>query len=77
MATLEMSIKLLKQKIELQEKDLVHRARQIPQEMIKSASAAILPTVLSQISLSGILKIVKLAPLTKSLFSIFRKKTGI
>ena len=73
---LELEIKLLQQRIELQEKDLANRVRNIPGELLKSASVAILPAIINKATLSGAWKIFKLVPLSKTLFSFFRKKTG-
>lgn len=72
---LELEIKLLQQRIELQEKDLAKRVRNVPGELLKSASVAVLPAIINKATLSGVWKIFKLIPLSKTLFSFFRKKT--
>ena len=73
---LELEMKLLQQRIELQEKDLASRVRNIPGELLKSASVAVIPAIINKATLSGAWKIFKLVPLTKTLFSFFRKKTS-
>lgn len=73
--SLELAMELLKERIDLQEKSIVNRVHQLPTELFKSASAAILPAIINQTSVAGIWNIMKLVPVIQSMFSIFRKKS--
>jgi hypothetical protein len=72
--SLQLAIELLKERIDLQEKAIVNRVHQLPSELLKSASGAILPAIINQTSVSGIWNLMKLVPVVQSLFSLFRKK---
>ncbi|MEI6264129.1 MAG: hypothetical protein WCP74_03440 [Sphingobacteriia bacterium] len=73
--SLQLAIELLKERIDLQEKSIANRVHQLPSELFKSASGAILPAIINQTSIAGIWKILKLVPIVQTLFSIFRKKS--
>ena len=72
--SLHLAMELLKERIDLQEKAIVNRVHQLPAEVFKSASGAILPAIINQTSIAGVWNLMKLVPVAQSLFSIFRKK---
>ncbi len=72
--SLQLAIDLLKERIDLQEKSIVNRVHQLPTELFKSASGAILPAIINQTSVAGIWNLMKFIPIAQSLFSLFRKK---
>jgi hypothetical protein len=73
--SLQLAIELLKERIDLQEKSIVNRANQLPAELFKSASGAILPAIINQTSVAGLWKLLKLVPIVQTMFSFFRKKS--
>ncbi|KAF0242671.1 MAG: hypothetical protein FD136_1803 [Chitinophagaceae bacterium] len=73
---LKQAIEQLKQQISLQEESIGNKVHQVPSELLKSASGAILPAIINTATLSGVWNIMKLVPVAQSLFSLFRKKTG-
>ena len=72
--SLHLAIELLKERIDLQEKSIVNRVNQLPAELFKSASGAILPAIINQTSVAGIWKLIKLVPFVQTLISLVRKK---
>ena len=73
---LKQAIEQLKQQISLQEETIANKVHQVPSELLKSASGAILPAIINTATLSGVWNIMKLVPVVQSLFSLFRKKTS-
>ncbi|MDP1845051.1 MAG: hypothetical protein Q8K64_16680 [Sediminibacterium sp.] len=73
---LKQAIEQLKQQISQQEASIGNKVHQVPSELLKSASGAILPAIINTATLSGVWNIMKLVPVAQSLFSLFRKKTG-
>lgn len=73
--SLQLAIELLKERIDLQEKSIEKRVHQLPSELFKSASGAILPAIINQTSIAGIWKLLKMVPIVQTLFSLFRKKS--
>ncbi len=73
---LKLAIEQLKQTIQEQETAIANKVHQVPAELLKSASGAILPAMLQTATLSGFWNLLKLVPVAQSLFSLFRKKTS-
>lgn len=74
-ASLELSIQLMKQRIEMQEQAIGNRIHQIPGELFKSATGAIFPTIINQTTIGAAWGLLKLLPIAQTLFSLIRKKS--
>lgn len=68
------AIEQLKEQVASQEKELAKKAEEIPSQLFKKASGAIVPAILNTATLSGAWNILKLVPVAQSLFSLFKKK---
>ena len=68
------AIEQLKEQVARQEEELAKKAEEIPGQLFKKASGAIVPAILSTATLSGAWNILKLVPVAQSLFSLFKKK---